>query len=404
MTDSQTLRQALAEARTLYDSAGCGFHSLDADGLIQDINDTELRWLGRSRESVVGCCSFRSLLTPECQTRFDESFPRFLRDGLLTSTEFTILGADGAPLTVLLSATAIRDGDGRFLGSRSLLIDISAQRRAEHSAQRTFRALRVLSEMNGQLIVADREEAFLQAVCTMVVASGGYRMATVGYALHDRARSVKPMAEAGYGEGYFAAAPISWADNEQGRGPTGRAIRLGKAQVNQNFLSNPDVRPWRDQALARGYQSSIALPLRAEGEAVFGALAIYAAEPDAFDADEVKLLSELADDLAFGVRTVRARVEHQRAHAMVERLAYYDPLTGLSNRTRLLETIRTVLPAATLSRPLALLNIGIERFDEVQAGIGLRPADRLLAQVADRLRDSIPGTEVLAEALAAFTR
>jgi len=386
----------LAEAQALYDSAGCGFHSLDAEGVIQQINDTELGWLGLSRDQVIGRLSFRSLLSAASQQRFDECFPLFKLSGRLASTEFELRHAGGGLVTVLISATAIKDGRGRYLGSRSLLIDISERKRAEQSAHRTFRALRVLSEMNGQLISADREQEFLEAVCAMVVGSGGYRMATVGYAMHDRERSVRPVAEAGYGDGYYAAAPVSWADNERGQGPTGRAIRLGKPQVNQDFFGNPQMQPWRAQALSRGYQSSIALPLRAESDEVFGALSIYASEPDAFDADEVKLLAELADDLAFGIRTVRARVEHQRAQAMIERLAYFDPLTGLSNRTRLLTRIKVALPAASAARPLALLSLGIEHFDDVQAGIGLRPADRLLAQVADRLRESIGGAEVLA--------
>ncbi len=395
--DSPQILQDLGLApEALYDSAGCGFHTLDSKGLIQRINDTELAWLGLERAAVIGRLEFRALLTPGSQADFDARQHELIACGRLGNCELELQRADGRRLTVLLSATATRDARGRHIGSSALLIDISERKRAEHSAQRTFRALRVLSEMNGRLICADREQEFLDAVCAMVVGSGGYRMATIGYAMHDRERSVRPVAEAGYGDGYFERAPISWADNPLGQGPTGRAIRLGIAQINQNFLNNPQMLPWRTQALARGYQSSIALPLKAESDAVFGALSIYAAEPDAFDADEVKLLSELANDLAFGIRTVRARAEHQQAQAMIERLAYFDPLTGLSNRTRLLARLRTVLPAATRARPLALLSIGIERFDDIQTGIGLRPADRLLAQVADRLRACTGNVEVLA--------
>ena len=89
------------------------------------------------------------------------------------------------------------------------------------------------------------------------------------------------------------------------------AIRTGTVQVNQHFLTNPAMAPWQEAARPRGYQSSIALPLR-NSAGILGVLAIYALEPDAFNEAEVTLLQELAADLAFGIETLRARIEHDR--------------------------------------------------------------------------------------------
>ena len=72
--------------------------------------------------------------------------------------------------------------------------------------------------------------------------------------------------------------------------------------------------PWRAEALKRGYASSVAIPLCADAVA-FGALNIYAPEPEAFGPEEVKLLTELADDLAFGITALRTRRERARAEA-----------------------------------------------------------------------------------------
>jgi HD-GYP domain-containing protein (c-di-GMP phosphodiesterase class II) len=69
--------------------------------------------------------------------------------------------------------------------------------------------------------------------------------------------------------------------------------------------------PWREAALARGFQSSIAMPLKGPSDTI-GSLTIYARERDAFNEDEVHLLEELADDLAFGITTLRTRVERDR--------------------------------------------------------------------------------------------
>ncbi|HKB58767.1 MAG TPA: PAS domain S-box protein [Gallionellaceae bacterium] len=189
-----------------------------------------------------------------------------------------------------------------------------------HQPRGAGRALRLLISCNRALFHATDETALLAEVCRLVVETGGYLMAWVGYARNDEARSVEPVAWYGDEAGYVEQLRVSWADNERGRAPTGTAIRTGATQINRNFLTNPALAPWRKSALERGYQSSIALPLNAAG-AVFGALSIYAPEPDAFDSEEVRLLEELARDLAFGVVTLRGQVESARLRAEVRTTA-----------------------------------------------------------------------------------
>ncbi|MBI3532854.1 MAG: HD domain-containing protein [Burkholderiales bacterium] len=105
---------------------------------------------------------------------------------------------------------------------------------------------------------------------------------------------------------------FSWADNEFGHGPTGMAIRTGTVQINRNFQTNLALAPWREAAQQHGYLASIALPLFSS-VGTLGVLTIYASEPEAFDEAEVKLLQELAGDLAFGLETLRMRAEHDRS-------------------------------------------------------------------------------------------
>ncbi|HEX7570999.1 MAG TPA: PAS domain-containing protein, partial [Verrucomicrobiae bacterium] len=146
----------------------------------------------------------------------------------------------------------------------------------------------------------------------IVCNEAGYRMAWVGYAEHDDAKTVRPVTWAGINEGYLESAVIVWSGAERGRGPTGTAIRTGQSVCIQDFMDDPQAQPWREQGLRRGYRSSIALPLRDDRGGVFGALTIYAAEPNAFPPEEVRLLGELAGDLAFGITVLRARAEHKR--------------------------------------------------------------------------------------------
>jgi PAS domain S-box-containing protein len=207
-----------------------------------------------------------------------------------------------------------------FLSLRPLIRHIEKRQRAEQALRQVNRALSVLNECNETLVHAEEEAGFLQQMCEIIVNTGEYRMAWIGFAEQDDARSIHPVAQFGFENGYLDLAQITWADNQQGRGPTGTAIRQGVVQVNQNFLTNPNMAPWRESAVLRGYQSSIALPLQDESS-TFGALTIYSALPDAFDEEELHLLEELANDLAFGITALRVRAERNLAEELNRQLS-----------------------------------------------------------------------------------
>ncbi|MBI5472263.1 MAG: PAS domain S-box protein, partial [Ignavibacteriae bacterium] len=122
-----------------------------------------------------------------------------------------------------------------------------------------------------------------------------------------------PVAWAGNEAGYLSDANITWADAELGYGPTGTAIRTGTSTCLQDFSTDPSVAPWRERALQRGYRSNVALPLKDDNNVTFGALTIYSTEPGTFTPGEIRLLEELAGDLAFGIIVLRTRAERKRA-------------------------------------------------------------------------------------------
>ncbi|MDE2585406.1 MAG: GAF domain-containing protein, partial [Betaproteobacteria bacterium] len=187
--------------------------------------------------------------------------------------------------------------------------EMAAALLSKNEILRLNRALRLLSNCNKTLIHASSEAQLLQDVCRLIVEVGNYRMAWVGFAEQDKDKSVRPVAQYGYENGYLDTVRITWADVERGRGPTGTAIRTGEPQVNQDFEHNPLLVPWRADALKRGYQSSTALPLKTPS-GILGALTIYGTERESLSEQEMLLLQELADDLAFGIVTLRARTAH----------------------------------------------------------------------------------------------
>ena len=193
----------------------------------------------------------------------------------------------------------------------NILGSVIERQRSEARLWRINQAQRVLSQCNQALIRATEESALLQRICDLIVEEAGYRLCWVGRAEHDEAKSVRVIAQAGFEAGYLAVSNITWADTERGRGPTGTCIRTRETVVTKHIATDPQMIPWRAEALKRGYASSVSIPLIVDSEA-FGAIMIYAAEPDAFGAEEVALLTELASDLAFGIGTLRTRIERDQ--------------------------------------------------------------------------------------------
>ncbi|MEW6214337.1 MAG: GAF domain-containing protein, partial [Nitrospirota bacterium] len=192
-------------------------------------------------------------------------------------------------------------------------------RDSEKTLRKINRTLKMIFTSNEVLIRANEESALLQDICRTVVEVGGYRLAWIGFTEQDEKKSVRPVAYQGFEEGYLERLNITWEDTERGRGPTGTAIRTGKPAICRNMLTDPKFAPWRAEAVRRGYASSIALPLVANGR-TFGTLNIYAEEPDAFDAEEVNLLMVLADGLAYGIMVLRIRKERERAEEFIKNI------------------------------------------------------------------------------------
>ncbi|MFA6314434.1 MAG: PAS domain S-box protein [Sterolibacterium sp.] len=210
-----------------------------------------------------------------------------------------------------------------------------ARRLAEEAMHRLNRELSAISHCNHILMQAEDEQTLLDDICRIVCDEAGYRMAWVGYAENDDAKTVRPVAWGGFDSGYIADAKLTSADGtERGQSPAGRAIRGGEIICVQDIANDPQIAPWRDTALLNGYRSVIVLPLKDENAKAFGILLIYSTEVNGFTPDEIRLLEELAGDLAFGVTVLRARAEHQRMEQALSQReqAYHTLLKNIPDR------------------------------------------------------------------------
>lgn len=230
-----------------------------------------------------------------CATRKDGS-RAFLESRLQTAG-----GRDGAPV-------------------RNIVIsrDITERKEAEKALQRLNRMLRNVLAANTAMMHAKSERELLDEMCRVAVELGGYRLVWIGFAEHDKARLVRPVAWAGEYTLYPQTAKFTWADDEWGRGPAGTAIRSGETQVNQNIALSPAMLPWRTRLVEFGLKATAALPLK-DHSGAFGVITLYAAEADAFGADEMELLEEMASNLAYGIQALRDHAGREAALASLDR-------------------------------------------------------------------------------------
>ncbi len=345
---------------TLY-SIGDAVITTGTDGRVREMNPVAEKLTGWSEAEARGqpLAEIFRVINETTRAAMENPVDKVLREGAVVGwgNHTRLIARDGTERPIAASGAPIHDEPrgvapgsatpapsritprserGTVTGVVLVFRDQTALQAAQQTLRKSNRTLHLLSDCNRVLVRATDENDLLREICRIVKEGGGYLAAWVGFAEDDADQSVRIVAEVGAPPGFVAALKISWADTPRGRGPTGIAIRTGKPCTSQNVNSDPALEPWRNLVAQVGHHLVCALPLLASGaepparsadgrasgpehpptaRRAFGTLTVYSAEHEVFPADEITLLQELADDLAFGILTLRARVAHLRAEA-----------------------------------------------------------------------------------------
>ena len=241
----------------------------------------------------------------------------------------------------------------------------------------------VLSGINSAIVrVRDREE-LLHEACRIAVEAGHFGMAWIGE-LDETGTTLRAAAWAGMTDEVGAKPAALDSARPRGRKTLlGRTLERGKAIV-VNDLEREDAASARlAEALRRGYRSAICLPLTVQGQAT-GVLCLYVPEAGFFNAEEMELLVELAGDVSYALEFIGQQ----------DRLAWmshHDLLTGLANRSLLLErTSQAIQAARQHGKRLGVAAIDVNRFRNVNDSLGRPAGDALLKEMARRLAAAWP--------------
>ncbi|MFC2165190.1 HD domain-containing phosphohydrolase, partial [Acidobacteriota bacterium] len=191
----------------------------------------------------------------------------------------------------------------RIQGFGPTAVDSKRNRSGQKRLNRTFETL---IEGNSALVGSYTETTLLNKMCRVIADLGKYPFVWVGYPEHDRHKRIRPVVQAGEGRGYLESVDLTWSCLKTNKDPVGTALQTGNIGLDNNLGKMNGLIPWKIEASKRGFNSSLAFPLIRDDKTL-GALNIFSADPEAFDSEEVILLSALADDLAYGIEAIHNR-------------------------------------------------------------------------------------------------
>ncbi len=374
----RAIRASEQKFRRLIEQSAAGVVIGDADGKVELVNSRGCELLGLSEAELLGRRCDEVLAPAEGEPALDD--PGSLQPGRDLRFERRLQRPDGSIFPAEISINVLDSG-----AQQLTFQDITARYRQEQKAERQRRIQAMTSSINAAIVRLRNRGELLEETCRTAVDEGKFCVAWVG--LIDEDGELELAAQSGLGESgdELLGEPLELVAG----GASENAIFLQQPMFDNDVTRAADATPMRACATRGGAGSVISLPLIVEGE-TRGVIVLYAFERGFFEDEEVSLLGELAEDISFGLEFI-AKEER------VDYLAYYDTMTGLPNRSLFFNRLsRQLQDAQDKSRRTVLAVFDIDRFRMINDTYGRHEGDAVIAEVAQRLRDTVDEADTVA--------
>jgi PAS domain S-box-containing protein len=285
-------------------------------GVFQGLNEAFVPVTGWQKHELVGK-PFIDLVHPEDIRKAANYMSDVLKGLTPGAIDIRLKKKSGRYLSVEVLGSPIIE-DGKITGILGIARDISDRKEAEEKIINANRVYAVISQINQTIVHSTKKDELFKDVCRIAVEFGEFQMAWVGL-LSEHSKFIHPVAFAGFENGYLTdMKAITLEDVPEGRGPTGTSIREKKLILCNDIENDPRMVLWKEEALKRGYRSSIALPIKFFGD-VIGALTLYSDKPFFFDEKEIRLLDEVVSDIGFALELFEKEEKRKTAEsALIE--------------------------------------------------------------------------------------
>ena len=333
---------------------------------------------GRTRESFfTGGRLWGECIHADDLERVATEWDRAL-SGERIASEFRVVDGKGAIRWVRSRAQPVLDTLGKATRIDGITRDVTERHEQERKIAHLNRLYAVLSRINALIVRAATRHELYREACRIAVDVGQMHGAWLSVVDHE-AKCLDPVAWHGLDESFVALLrqqPRAQGTPPEELAPLWTAVSDKRAVIVNDLDVDPHT-PFSELHRRHGARALAALPL-CVSERVEALIVLHASEPGFFDRAEINLLLELAGDLSFAL-------DHMAKGEKLNYLAYYDPLTGLANRSLFNERLDLHLRGARRDHgKLAVLIVDIDRFKTINDSLGRHAGDALLKQVAQR--------------------
>ena len=336
---------------------------------------------------------------PEDQQRSWDAWQNAVNNHGTYSLECRLRRADGEYRWWLVRGVPVPDENGNVSRWFGTCTDIHGIKQAEQSqkklneelkesqerAKRASVLYKMLSDISSANIHIRQRDQLFNSTCQIIQESGLFRMVWIGL-LDNKSGALTPVAHAGYVEGYLDNLDINIHDNERGGGPSAMTVKTGVHVTSDDIANDPRMRPWREEALKRGYLASATFPITQSGQTI-GVLTLYINQVGLLDEELVKTLKGMMEDISFSLDFIAESQRRETIQKDLHELTKHLQTVLENERTRIARELHDELGQSmtALRFDLKWLHEKISTKEE-HVHDRLKAMNDLLSQTVDSIR------------------
>nr|WP_249420126.1 EAL domain-containing protein [Rhabdothermincola salaria] len=388
ITESRAARDAMRFQAELLSSVGEVVIATDREARVTYWNSAAERLFGWSAREAIGRLAGDVAPVVEGAQHIDAATAA-MRERRPWTDEIVVETRHGAQVPLSIHNTPIVDDHGRVAGFIGVSSDITEKVAARRDLERQATMQAEIARV-GQLALAEGDvDAVIDVVTESLARTAGVDIAMFVELAHRQ--TGEATAHGAVVRAQFGALTARKGEplTEAQAGLLEAFLpRIEREPILTGLARDPRYRTWMEQ-LVLPVEAVVAVPVRRRG-ADHGVLAGFALGDRSFGEDEANFVVALGN-------IVSARLDQAETEGELRRLALHDGLTGLPNRTLLVDRIEHAAAAAQRDgATLAVLVIDLDGFKLVNDALGHHVGDQLLVVVAERLVDAVRAGDTVA--------